>query len=133
MASKIDDALSFQSQALGLRAYRQEMLAANIANADTPNYKARDFDFSSALKQAIAGRGVGSLPLATTAPAHFSGSGNAALPRALYRTPLQTSADGNTVEMDAERAAFSQNAISYEAGITFVNQQIRTLLAAVQA
>jgi flagellar basal-body rod protein FlgB len=130
--AKIDDALSFQSQALGLRAYRQQVLAANIANADTPNYKARDFDFSSALKEAVAGRAAGSLPLARTDPGHLQGNADAGLPRQLYRIPTQTSADGNTVEMDAERAGFAENAIGYEASITFVNQQIRTLLAAVQ-
>jgi flagellar basal-body rod protein FlgB len=132
MTSKIDDALSYQSQALGLRAYRQQVLAANIANADTPNYKARDFDFASALKEAVAGRAAGSLPLARTNPAHLKGNPDAGLPRQLYRIPTQTSADGNTVEMDAERAGFAQNAIGYEASVTFVGQQIRTLLAAVQ-
>ncbi len=133
MINKLDNAFFFQSQALGLRAARQEILAANIANADTPNYKARDFDFATALKAAVAGRGAGSLPLATTSSAHLSGSVSAGLPRQLYRTPTQTSADGNSVEMDAERAAFSQNAIAYEASVTFVNHQLRTLLAAVQA
>ena len=54
MTNRIGDALSFQSRALGLRAYRQQLLAGNIANADTPNYKARDFDFSAALQEAVA-------------------------------------------------------------------------------
>ena len=64
MVSKLDNALAFQQQALGLRAYRQQVLASNIANADTPHYKARDIDFSAALKNAVAGRGNGDLALA---------------------------------------------------------------------
>lgn len=66
VVSKIDEAFAFQEKALGLRAHRQQVLAANIANADTPNYKARDFDFASTLKAAMAGRQGGDLPLAQT-------------------------------------------------------------------
>lgn len=133
MASKIDNALSFQQQALSLRAYRQQILAGNIANADTPNYKARDFDFSAALKEAAAGRSSGSLALVTTAPAHLPGSAEASPARLLYRTPVQASVDGNTVDMDVERGQFSENAMQYEAGLTFITQQVKTLLAAVAA
>ena len=133
MASKIDNALSFQQQALGLRAQRQQILAGNIANADTPNYKARDFDFSAALKAAVAGRSSGNLALATSNTAHFPGSTQESTARLLYRNPVQPSADGNTVEMDIERAQFSENAVQYEAGVTFISGQIKTLLSAVQA
>ena len=133
MASKIDNALSFQQQALGLRAQRQQILAGNIANADTPNYKARDFDFSAALKAAVAGRSSGNLALATSNAAHLPGSTQESTARLLYRNPVQPSADGNTVEMDIERAQFSENAVQYEAGVTFISSQIKTLLSAVQA
>ena len=133
MASKIDNALSFQQQALGLRSYRQQILAGNIANADTPHYQARDFDFSTALKEAVAGRSSGSLALATTAAAHLPGVAEASPARLMYRAPMQASADGNTVDMDVERAQFSENAVQYEAGVTFISHQIKTLLAAVQA
>ena len=133
MASKIDNALSFQQQALGLRAQRQQILAGNIANADTPNYKARDFDFSAALKAAVAGRSSGNLALATSNAAHLPGSTQESTARLLYRNPVQPSADGNTVEMDIERAQFSENAVQYEAGVTFISGQIKTLLSAVQA
>jgi flagellar basal-body rod protein FlgB len=132
VVSKIDNALAFQSQALGLRAKRQEILAGNIANADTPNYKARDFDFSAALKTAVAGRANSALPLLTTASMHIQGSGEGGLSPLLYRTPAQDSVDGNTVDMDLERAQFSENAIQYEAGLTFITGQIKTLMAAVQ-
>ncbi len=133
MASKIDQAFSFQQRALGLRAYRQQVLAGNIANADTPNYKARDFDFSTALKEAVAGRpDAGGLPVSKTNSGHMSptsGSGPVAL---LYRTPMQASVDGNTVEMDVERAQFSENAIRYEAGLRFLGGRIKTLMSAIQ-
>lgn len=133
MTSRIDDVLSFQSKALGLRAHRQQILAGNIANADTPNYKARDFDFSAALKDAIAGRSSGDLPLATTAPGHIQGTIASSAPtRLMYRTPAQDSVDGNTVDMDLERSAFSENAIQYQAGLTFITHHLKTLMSAVQ-
>ena len=132
MVSKIDNALSFQSQALGLRAHRQQILASNIANADTPNFKARDFDFSTALKEAVAGRSGGSLPLATTTSRHLQGGADAGPARLMYRTPSQASVDGNTVDMDVERAQFSENAVQYEAGLTFITHQLKMLMAATQ-
>lgn len=131
--SRIDDALSFQSKALGLRAYRQQVLAGNIANADTPNYKARDFDFSAALQDAVAGRSSGDLPLATTSPGHLQGaSGSSGPARLMYRTPVQDAVDGNTVDMDVERSAFSENAIQYQAGLTFITHHLKMLMSAVQ-
>ena len=133
MASKIDNALSFQQQVLGLRAQRQQILAGNIANADTPNYKARDFDFSAALKDAVAGRSSGNLALTTTDTAHLPGTVQENSARLLYRNPVQPSADGNTVEMDVERAQFSENAVQYEASVAFITAQIKLLTAAVQA
>jgi flagellar basal-body rod protein FlgB len=133
VTSRIDDALSFQSKALGLRAYRQQILAGNIANADTPNYKARDFDFSVALKDAVAGRSSGDLPLATTAPGHIQGTaGSSGATRLMYRTPAQDSVDGNTVDMDLERSAFSENALQYQAGLSFITHQLKMLMSAVQ-
>ncbi len=133
MASKIDNALSFQTRALGLRAYRQEVLASNIANADTPNYKARDFDFTSALKQAVAGRGTGALGLAATSAQHLPGTAEVAPAPLLYRSTVQPSVDGNTVDMDVERSQFSENAMQYQASLTFITSQIKLLQAAVQA
>ena len=132
VVSKIDNTLSFQQQALGLRAFRQQILAGNIANSDTPNYKARDFDFSTVLKAAVAGLGGGNLSLATTDSRHLSGSADASPARLMYRVPVQASADGNTVEMDVERAQFSENAVQYEAGLRFISGQIRTLTSAIQ-
>ena len=119
--------------ALQLRSQRMMMLASNIANAATPNYKARDLDFSSTLKAAMAGRQGGDLPLAQTSSAHLSGSGAGAPVRLMYRVPSQASVDGNTVDMDIERGQFSENAVQYEAGLTFITHQIKLLNAALQS
>jgi flagellar basal-body rod protein FlgB len=137
MIGKLDQALSFQSTALKLRSERQQMLSANIANADTPNYKAVDFDFSNALKSATGSLDASSsqVGLSTTADGHNGGGGLGAgsLPvRIQYRTASQGSVDGNTVEMDAERAQFAENAVRYEAALKFLNGQIKTMLSAVQ-
>lgn len=130
VVSKLDNALAFQQQALGLRAYRQQVLASNIANADTPHYKARDIDFSAALKNAVAGRGNGDLALAASSPRHLGGVGTGAAPL-LYRKETQSSVDGNTVDMDIERSQFAENAIHYEAGVTFITHQLRMMSAAM--
>lgn len=116
-----------------MRAYRQQVLASNIANSDTPHYQARDFDFSSALRDAVAGRGGDGLSLATTNMRHLSGAGEASPARLMYRVPVQPSVDGNTVDMDVERGQFAENAMQYEASLTFLTGQVKTLLAAVQA
>jgi flagellar basal-body rod protein FlgB len=133
MVSKIDNAFAFQQQALGLRAQRQQLLAANIANADTPNYKARDFDFSAVLKDTLAGRSGGNLAMTTTASGHQQASSDFGSVRLMYRGETQSSVDGNTVNMDVERAQFAENAIQYEAGITFISGQLKTLMSAIQS
>lgn len=135
MIGKIDDYLRFNETALSLRAQRQELLASNIANADTPNYKARDIDFSSALQGALAGSRQGGLN--TTAASHMprgqaTGDTLANGTPVQYRGVVQGSVDGNTVDMDVERNQFADNALRYEAGITMINHQIKGLLAAIQ-
>jgi flagellar basal-body rod protein FlgB len=134
MIDKLDAALRFNREALNLRAQRQEVLAANIAHADTPNYKARDFDFSSRLTQAVEqGRGGQSVQMAATSTRHIQGQGSSMPDRdLLYRVPSQPSIDGNTVEMDAERINFADNALRYEANLTVVSAKIKSLLAAAQ-
>lgn len=135
MIDKLDSALRFHQEALNLRARRQEVLSANIAHADTPNYKARDFEFGAALSQAVErGRLATATSMAMTSsrhiPAEFQGGGDADL---LYRMPTQSSIDGNTVEMDAERASFADNAMRYEANLTVLTAKIKSLLSAVQS
>lgn len=133
MASRIDEAFAFQEKALNLRAYRQQVLASNIANADTPNYKSRDFDFASALRDAMAGKGLSDLALERTSSMHLAGGGSQGLAPLQYRSSAQPSADGNTVDMDIERGQFSENAVRYEAGITFLTHQIKMMTAALQS
>ena len=113
----LDAMLGFQANALRLRSERQAVLAANIANADTPNYKAVDFDFAKALNDAADASSKGT---------------TASKPATLYRQPSQPSLDGNSVEMDAERAQFADNTVRYEAALRFLNGQIRTLLEALR-
>ena len=148
MIGKLDQALRFNETALSLRAQRQQLLASNIANADTPNYKARDIDFTKALKGAMAkpdslasqAASVTSGALTKTSAAHLSGttSSNAAAKTGpngeplLYRNIKQGNIDGNTVDMDVERNQFADNAIRYEAGLTFISSQIKGLLSAIQ-
>ena len=106
MTSSIDDMFRFQQAALNLRAARQELMASNIANADTPNYKAKDIDFASALQGALTGSGQ-KLQVAVTSPQHLAGATGESVMGApvMYRKPLQPSADGNTVDMDVETGA----------------------------
>lgn len=131
--SSIDSAFAFNQAALRLRSARQELLASNIANADTPNYKAKDIDFASALQGALAGSPA-QLPLAQTAPTHLGGATGETVMGApvMYRTVLQPSADGNTVDMDVERAQFADNAVRYEASVRFVSDKAKDVLAALQ-
>lgn len=134
MVDKLDAALRFQQEALNLRARRQEVLSSNIAHADTPGYKARDFDFSSTLSQAMAqGRQAQTVSMNTTSARHIQGgSAISSDPDLLYRLPTQSSIDGNTVEMDVERVNFTDNAVHYESGLTVIGAQIKSLLSAVQ-
>lgn len=141
MIGKLDQTLAFHEAALKLGAQRQQVLASNIANADTPNYKARDFDFARALQGAV-GRGnpaaVAAVPapgLARTAPGHQGGLGPtlvAGAPSLLYRTGVQGGVDGNTVDMEVERNQFTNNALRYEASITMISGQIKSMLTAIQ-
>ena len=129
---RIDAHLQVKRAALNARAYRQELLASNIANADTPNYKARDIDFKGALESALAGRTEGSLGMARTSSRHLGGEFSPAFAAtAKYRTEFQPNVDGNTVNMDVERAAFAENAVQMEAMLTFIRGDLGTLQAAM--
>ncbi|XYJ11611.1 flagellar basal body rod protein FlgB [Telluria sp. B2] len=137
MIGKLDNYLRFNETALSLRSQRQELLASNIANADTPNFKARDIDFASAMQGALSRAANPSNPLVATNARHQQPAADGkALPDGtpvLYRGVVQGAVDGNTVDMDVERNQFADNALRYEAGITMINHQIRGLLAAIQS
>ncbi len=132
MSSRLDDAMRFHQTALNTRAYRQQVIASNIANADTPNYKARDVDFREALRGAQTGRGS-DLALKTTSSRHLAAAAANPLEANLkYRNEEQGAVDGNTVNMDVERSAFAENAIQYQASVTFINGLISGMQRAIQ-
>jgi flagellar basal-body rod protein FlgB len=116
-------------QALHFRALRNEVLSSNIANADTPNYKARDVDFGAALKNAQNG----TLALRKTSALHSAAANAGRAGGDLkFRVPTQPSIDGNTVQTDVEQAAFAENALQYRASLTFLNGTIQTLRYALK-
>ncbi|HSI45931.1 MAG TPA: flagellar basal body rod protein FlgB [Methylophilus sp.] len=140
MINKLDAALSFHQTALRVRNQRQELLASNIANADTPQYKARDIDFKSTMQAALQ-QGIGAKPtqqpaglLQQTNNGHMNaaaGNGNLGSGDVLFRSVLQGSVDGNTVDMDVERNAYVDNGIRYEASLTMMSGQIKKMLSAI--
>lgn len=120
---------AFHETALKFRAFRNEVLSSNIANADTPNYKARDVDFGAALKRAQGGQ----VSMVKTNAMHKSAwSTNRVGTPVLYRNPMQPTLDGNTVETDVEQAAFAENAVQYRATLAFLDGQIRGLRYALK-
>lgn len=143
MLNRLTDTLNFQSEALSLRSERQRLIASNIANADTPGYVSKDFDFSTALRQATGQPSVadsslntsGRLGLTTASPGHLglngAPAGSRGEPQLGYATASQTNLDSNTVDLDRERANFADNTIRYEATLRFINAQVRTLNTAI--
>jgi flagellar basal-body rod protein FlgB len=122
-------ALDQHTQALRFRALRNQVLSSNIANADTPNYKARDFSFRDALSSARTGAPT----LQQTSELHLQRWGTSKTEHPLmYRLPMQSTLDGNTVETDVEQAAFAENALMYRASLAFLDGQIRSLKYALR-
>jgi flagellar basal-body rod protein FlgB len=128
---RLTDALDFQTQALVLRAERQRLIASNIANADTPGYVARDMDFARALREAT-GQAAAVATTATQAGHVQTAGGARAEPNLMYTRPAQNNLDGNSVDMDRERAAFADNTVKYEATLRFINGTVRTMLDAMK-
>ena len=127
MSLNIDKHFGVHAQAMQLKSQRNEVLATNIANADTPGYKARDLDFNAVLRQA-SGDG-----LRVTHTRHMMANG--ATPgeaQLLYRVPTQPAQDGNTVDVQQEQAAFAENAVRYQASLEFLNSRIRGLSTAIR-
>ena len=130
MPTALDSFLAAPVQALQARNYRAEVLASNIANADTPHYKARDFDFPRALHEAMAARAPAGLM--KTSLRHLDAVGGKPIATALqYRIPVQASIDANTVELDTELAQFSDNALHMQADLTFLGNRFRMLQIAI--
>lgn len=134
MAISFDRVFGIHDDALLLRSQRADVLARNLANADTPGYKARDMDFQAELRRAEqGGPGTESVRLRTTHAAHIQESraewGDTEL---MYRVPLQPAIDGNTVDTQTEQAAFTRNAIAYQASLRFVSGKIQGLMRAIR-
>ncbi|MBC3877085.1 flagellar basal body rod protein FlgB [Undibacterium sp. FT79W] len=131
--TKLDDFMRFHETALSVRGQRQQLLASNIANADTPNYKARDIDFTSVLNNALhLDSKQATASLNKTDAQHLGSASTVAGAEPMYRTVSQGNIDGNTVDMDVERNQFAENSLRYEASLTIINMQIRNMLAAIQ-
>jgi flagellar basal-body rod protein FlgB len=123
-----DNIFGIHEKALLLQGQRVGILATNLANADTPNYKARDIDFSAVLAHSDSAP----LPLSTTESAHIALNDGASPAADLkYRNPYQASLDGNTVEMPVEQAAFAENNVRYQASLNFINLRIAELTLAI--
>jgi flagellar basal-body rod protein FlgB len=126
---KLDNAFGIHEQALRVRARRAEVLASNLANADTPGYKARDFDFKAMLSQQLNEP----VRLAATHKGHIRTDGaTVAATQMMYRRPQQPSVDGNTVEVEREQAEFSANAMRYEATLRFLDSKVKGIRRAIK-
>jgi len=129
MPISIDKAIGDLPAHLSVYGQRSSLLASNIANADTPGYKARDIDFRAALSQAAGEQ----IALKTTSSNHIAGTGaGMSGPEALYRNPTQPSLDGNTVDSQQEKARFTENAIRYQSTLTFLTGKFSGLKLAIK-
>lgn len=131
---KIAQQFSMERKSLDLRSFRNRVIASNIANEETPYYKAKDFDFYKTLKEQkdLIAKGETSLELNRTNVRHIRGRVyRKDLVELLYRNPFQPSIDGNTVEMDVERANFTDNSLRYQTTVSFINQRIQGLTRAI--
>ena len=134
MIDRLSQDFGFLQQAIALREQRQEVLSSNIANADTPDYKARDFDFKTAMTNAMDQRmKLADTNLTLTSPRHIPGK--AGMPSdidMMYRLPYQPSIDGNTVDMDMERVQFADNTMHYESSLQLLSIDMKTIQQAIQ-
>ncbi len=130
MSISFDKALGIHESALRVRGQRASILANNLANVDTPNYKAKDLDFKQALAQ--SGGAQRGFAVQVTNEKHFAGSGTGEDPNVLYRVPHQPSIDGNTVEDQIEHAEYMKNALAFQASFTFLNSKFKGLTSALR-
>jgi flagellar basal-body rod protein FlgB len=128
MAINFDKALGVHPQVLALREKRSEVLASNLANADTPGYKARDLDFQSMLKQQMPT----TLAMQESHHGHLAPKDVLLGSNLMYRNPQQAALDGNTVESHVEHAKYAENAVQYQASLRFINGKISGLMTAIR-
>ncbi len=130
MSITFDSALGIHAEALKVRARRAELIAANLANADTPNYKARDIDFKAAMKMATTSS---QSSLTVTHRQHIPATASIMpSPTVQFRIPMQDALDGNTVDEQMEQSAFMQNAVQYQASLTFLGGKFKGLMTAIK-
>lgn len=129
MPYTVDRLFGIHAEALQLRARRGEVLGSNLANADTPGYKARDLDFKSALGDATLQE---TTRMAITRNGHLQPQGRAGGVHELYRTPNQSSLDGNTVDTQVEQNKFAENAVRYRTSLRFLSGRIQGLMTAIR-
>ena len=127
MINTFKQQLEVFSKALGIRNRRNEILASNIANAATPNYKARDVDFEVELA-----RSLNTGPIKTSNKNHFSVASKNLPGKVQYRKPLQPSMDGNTVELAIEQMEFAENSVRYQTTLNFINGKLSGLMSAIR-
>ncbi|HCN44520.1 MAG TPA: flagellar basal body rod protein FlgB [Pseudomonas sp.] len=134
MSISFDKALGIHEKALGFRAQRAEVLANNIANADTPNYKARDMDFSKVLAaETEKTQKGGHFALERTNSRHIDAEGVTLSDESLqYRTPMQPSIDQNTVDAQLEQSSYAENAVGFQASFTLLNSKFKGLVSALR-
>jgi flagellar basal-body rod protein FlgB len=126
MRSSLDNYLGIHPQALQIEAKRNELLAANLANVDTPDYKARDIDFKTALSAAAADSNEQpASALSTTSAGELDSSA------VKYRVPMASALDGNTVDEQLEQSAFAENSVRYQASLQFISSALRDLMTAI--
>ena len=132
MSISFANALGVQPDALALRARRAEIIAGNLANADTPGFLARDIPFAEMLAGEQSGGNQTRLRLAQSSSMHLMPQRNDRDLGLQYRTPLQPAVDGNTVDSDQEMAIFAQNSVAFEASFSFLNARFRGLISAIR-
>ncbi|QKE63037.1 flagellar basal body rod protein FlgB [Aquipseudomonas campi] len=133
MSISFDNALGIHEKALGFRAQRAEVLANNIANGDTPNYRARDLDFAAVLAEQNDKTSRKQVGLSRTDSQHISAAGiELADPALRFRTPFHPSIDQNTVDMQQEQASYAENAVQFQASFTLLNSKFKGLVGALR-
>lgn len=133
MIVNLDNYLGTYASAVSLRAERAEILANNLANGDTPQFKARDFSFADALRSATNHHapGVTAVKLTASQEGHLKANGSA-YAQLQYRVPTQYALDGNTVQTDYEKAEFTENSVRYEASLQLLGGRISGLMKALR-
>ena len=132
MLQVLDKAMGIHDEALRLRAYRSNILASNLANSDTPGFKARDIDFKQVLSRQLQPGNVERVHVSNTHSAHMPGTRAVLGADAQYRNPLQASLDGNTVDEHVEHTRFAENTVQYQASLQFLSGKFRGLMTAIK-